>query len=91
MWVDIERTVDGNGNGFAEDIAVIVGKSWDLAELVQLEIVGWGFSAGLGLYDLEIKLVCLGHKLDGFAAGVVLVFESEGQKAGRDAEHTPLV
>ena len=65
------RTVDCNGNGFGQFIAVCSHERGDLAELVELQV----FEAGLFSVDgdfLKVKLVRLGDSFDGNGAWVTL-------------------
>lgn len=65
-------TVDGNGHALVEDVAILTLEGGDLAQLVELQVLGGGLG-GVNLDDLEIKTVGLSNRLDGGAAGVRLL------------------
>ena len=50
------HTVDGNGNGLGQLIAVCSSEGWDLAEFVELQVFG-GWAAGIDFNLLEVELV----------------------------------
>ena len=54
-----QLTVDGNGDGLAEDEAVGTLEGGDLAELVELQILGRDAIGGHSLDELEVKTVLL--------------------------------
>jgi hypothetical protein len=47
-----------------ESIAISTHKSWDLAKLVDLEVLGRDALCRIGFNDLELDVVCLGNCLD---------------------------
>ena len=61
----IPRTVDGNGNGLVEGVSISADESWDLSELVKLEVFGREALDWLGLDNLEFDVVGLGHCKNG--------------------------
>jgi len=67
-----KRTVDGNGNALAQDVAIGALKGWDLAELVEKAVVVRDTLGWLGVDDVEVELVCLGDSEEGSGARVVL-------------------
>ena len=69
---DEELTVDGNGHGLGQDVAVGALESRDLAQLVELAVVIGDVGAWLGLDKLEVKTVGLGDGEDGGGARVAL-------------------
>jgi hypothetical protein len=66
------RTVDSNSHALAEHIAIGALKRGDLAELVELEVVGAHALGGLGVHALELEAIGLGDGEDGGRAWVVL-------------------
>jgi hypothetical protein len=66
-----ERTIDGNGNALVEDVAISTDEGRDLAELVVLEVLRAG-GGGVGVDNLEIEAIGLGHGEDGRRPGVGL-------------------
>ena len=65
-------TVDSNGDAFGQDIAIGANKSWNLSEFVELKVVVRGLGSSLGLDEIKLEVVCLGHDFDGGGAGIVL-------------------
>jgi len=57
-------TVDGDGNALVEGIAVGPDEGWDLAELVDLEILSGNTLGRLGLDDFDIDVVGLCNSAD---------------------------
>jgi hypothetical protein len=55
-----------------EDVAISTDEGWDLAELVDLEVLWGDVLADRGVNDLEIDVVCLGNCTNGSRAGVAL-------------------
>ena len=54
-----ELTVDSNGNGLAENEAVGALEGRDLAELVELQVLGGDAFSRHGLDELKVKTVLL--------------------------------
>jgi hypothetical protein len=48
-----------------ESVAISTDESWDLAELVELEIFGGNTFSRLSLNDLEVDVICLCDCADG--------------------------
>lgn len=67
----VERTIDGNGNALVENVAVSTDEGRDLAKLVVLEVLSAG-GGGVGVDNLEIEAVGLGHSKDSRGPGVGL-------------------
>jgi hypothetical protein len=67
-----KRTVDGNGNGLVENVAISTDEGWDLAETVVLEVLSIDALGWLNVDDLKIDVVGLGHSPDGSRARVGL-------------------
>ena len=65
-------TVDGNSNALAENVAIAALERGNLAQLVQLEVVGADTLGWLGVHDLEFDVVGLGHGEEGGCAWVAL-------------------
>jgi len=61
MRVVLLRTVNCNGNALVESVAISADESWNLSELVDLEIVGRNSLCRLSLNDLEVDIVGLGN------------------------------
>lgn len=55
-----------------ENVSISTDESWDLSELVMLEILRGDTLRRLSLNDLDIDVVGLGHSADGSGAGVTL-------------------
>lgn len=55
-----------------ESVAVSTDESWDLAEAVELQVLGRDTLGWLGLNDLEFDIVGLCDSADGSGAGVAL-------------------
>src|SRR4051794_21454787 len=70
IWV---RTVNGNGNTLVESVAISTYEGWDLAELVDLEVLGGDTLGWLSLNDLNVDVVGLSHSANGGGAGVTLL------------------
>lgn len=66
------RTVDGNGNALVENIAVSADEGWDLAELVQLQVLRRDTFSWLGLNNIEFDVIGLCNSTNGGGAGVTL-------------------
>lgn len=64
-------TVDGDGHALVQDVAILALEGGDLAELVELQVVGRGVD-GINLDDLKVEVVGLRHGADGRGARVVL-------------------
>lgn len=69
---DILRTVDGNGNALGEVVAISTDKGGDLAQLVDLQVVGRDASGGVGLDNLNVEAILLGDSDDGLGARLAL-------------------
>ena len=67
------RTVDSDGDGLAEDEAVSTLEGGDLAELVELQVLGGDALLGGGLDELDIEAVLLGDSEEGGGARVTLM------------------
>jgi hypothetical protein len=57
-------TVDGDGNALVDRIAVGADESWDLAKLVDLEVLSGNTLGRLGLDDFDIDVVGLCNSAD---------------------------
>ena len=68
----LERTVDGDGEDLREDETISTDECGNASELVDLAVVGGDTSARVGLDELDIKLVGLGHSQKTDSAGVAL-------------------
>lgn len=68
---EAEHTVDGNSYALAEDIAIGALESWDLAKLIEQQVVR-ARVRGINFNNVEIEVVGLCDGLDGSAAGVAL-------------------
>jgi len=66
------RTVDGNGDALVKGVAVSTNESRDLAQLVDLEVLGGDTFGWLGLNDLNVDVVGLCDSTDGRGARVTL-------------------
>ena len=64
-------TVDGNGHTLVQNVTVLALKSRDLAQLVELQVLGGGLG-GVDLDDVELEIVGLRDGANGRAPGVVL-------------------
>lgn len=67
-------TVHSDGNALSEDEAILADEGGNLAERVELQVLGGG-AARRDIDDLELEVVGLGHSLDGSGAGVTLLPE----------------
>lgn len=65
-------TVDGNGHAFVEDETILTLKGRDLAQLVELQVVGGGVG-DINLDNVEVEVVGLRDCADGGRARVLLV------------------
>jgi len=65
------RTIDCDGNALGENIAVSTDKSRDLGEAVVLEVLLRRLFC-VGLDNLDLEVIGLGHGEDGRGAGVRL-------------------
>ena len=65
-------TVDGNGHGLSQDVAILALESWDLAQLVELLVVVADALGWLGVNELEVKTVGLGDGEERSGARVAL-------------------
>lgn len=68
----VELTVDGNGHALGEDVAISALEGGNLAELVELEVLGRDTLGRLGVDNLELEVVGLSDCKDSSAAGVAL-------------------
>lgn len=66
------RTVDGNGNALGEDVAVSALEGGDLAELVELEVLGVDTLGRLGVNNVKVEAVGLCDGQQGGGTGVTL-------------------
>lgn len=64
-------TVDGNGHALVQNVTVLALKGRDLAQLVELQVLGGGLG-GVDLDDVELEVVGLRNGADRRAPGVVL-------------------
>lgn len=64
-------TVDGDGHALVENVTVFALEGRDLAQLVELQVLGGGFG-GVDLDDVELEVVGLRNGANGRAPGVVL-------------------
>jgi hypothetical protein len=67
-----QRTVDGNGNALGEDVAVGTLEGGDLAELVELEVLGVDTLGRLGVNNVKVEAVGLCDGQQGGGTGVTL-------------------
>ena len=67
-----QRTVDGNGNALGEDVAVGALEGGDLAELVDLEVLGVDTLGRLGVNNVKVEVVGLCDGQQGGGTGVAL-------------------
>lgn len=65
-------TVDGNGHGLGEDVAIGALESWDLAQAVQLLVVVADALGWLGVDQLDVEVVGLRDGEEGGGARVAL-------------------
>jgi hypothetical protein len=65
-------TVHGNGNALGQDVAVGALKGGDLAELVELQILGRDALLGGRLNRLDVEIVLLGDSEQSRGARVAL-------------------
>ena len=65
-------TVDGNGHGLGQDVAILALESWDLSKLVELSVVVADALGWLGGHNLEVDVVGLGNCENGGGAWVTL-------------------
>ncbi|TIA29845.1 hypothetical protein D6C78_09973 [Aureobasidium pullulans] len=77
-----QRTVDGNGNALGEDVAVGTLEGGDLAELVELEVLGLDTLGRLGVNDVKVEAVGLCDGQQGGGTGVTLRKESTIMELG---------
>lgn len=76
MWQGAKRlTVDGDGHGLVQNVAILALKGGDLAQLVELQVL-WGGLGGVDLNDLKVEVVGLCNGANGRAPGVVLYVRS---------------
>ena len=61
----IGHTVDSNGDCLVEDISISSNKGWDLAELVDLKIIGRYSLCRFGFDNVDFNVVSLGNSADG--------------------------
>lgn len=66
-----QPTVDGNGHTLIQDVSILALKGRDLAQLVELQVLGGGLG-GVDLDDVELEVVGLRNGADRRAPGVVL-------------------
>ena len=66
------RTVHGDGQALAQDKAISALEGGDLAELVELQVLGGDAVGGDRLDELEVKVVLLGHDAQAGGARVAL-------------------
>lgn len=71
-----QPTVDGDGHALVQDVAILALEGGDLAELVELQVVGGG-AGGVNLDDLEVDIVGLSHGADGRGTRVVLQWKEK--------------
>lgn len=74
-----QPTVDGDGHALVQDVAILTLEGGDLAELVELQVVGGG-AGGVNLDDLEVDIVGLSHGANGRGTRVVLQWECLRQR-----------
>jgi hypothetical protein len=67
-----KRTVDGDGNALGEDVAVGTLEGGDLAELVELEVLGVDTLGRLGVNNVKVEVVGLCDGQQGGGTGVAL-------------------
>ncbi|THX29268.1 hypothetical protein D6D10_08970 [Aureobasidium pullulans] len=77
-----QRTVDGNGNALGEDVAVGTLEGGDLAELVELEVLGLDTLGRLGVNDVKVEAVGLCDGQQGGGTGVTLRKDSAIMELG---------
>lgn len=64
-------TVDGDGHALVQNVTVLALKGGDLAQLVELQVLGGGLG-GVDLDDVELEVVGLRNGANRRAPGVVL-------------------
>lgn len=69
-------TVDSNGDALVKDVAIRALESWDLAQLVELQVLGGGLG-DIDVDNVEVETVGLRDRLDGSAARVSLCRSAE--------------
>lgn len=69
----VALTVDSDGDALGEDKAVSALEGRDLAELVELQVLGGETLGGGGLNELDIEAVLLGDCEEGGGARVTLM------------------
>lgn len=69
----VKRTINSNGNSLIQNEAIGTDKGGDLAQGVDLEVIGT--LVGLSVHQLEIQAVSLGHNEDRDGARVLLWYE----------------
>lgn len=65
-------TVDGNGHGLGQDVAILALEGGNLAQLVELEVFGADALGWLSLDELEVEAVGLCDGENGGGTGVAL-------------------
>jgi len=68
----LERTVDRDGEDLREDETISTNESGNASELVDLAVVGGDTCARVGLDELNVELVGLGHSQKTDSARVAL-------------------
>lgn len=70
--LDVALTVDCNGNALAENVAIVALERGNLAQLVQLAVVGTDTLRRLSVDEIEFDVVGLGDGEEGGCAWVAL-------------------
>lgn len=65
-------TVDSDGDGLGENEAVLALEGGDLAELVELQVLGRNTLGGLSVDELDVEAVLLCDRKEGGGARVTL-------------------
>lgn len=68
----MRRTVNGNGHALAQDVAISSLEGGNLAELVDLEVIGRNTLGWLSVDNLEVELIRLCDGQKGRTAWVAL-------------------
>lgn len=64
----VVRTVDSNGNALGQDEAISTLERWDLALLVDLEVISWRWKWQVDIF--EVKTIRLRDSLESHCAWV---------------------
>ena len=67
-----KHTVDGNGNGFCQLVAILTDERWDFAEMIDAQVVIRDTLAWIGFYNLKVHTVGFGDYTNGSRTRVSL-------------------